>query len=207
MGSASVSRTPVRTHIGQNSFLRSRCGLHVRRGRFAHTGAGSQLYAVRVRSFTNVSILEHELHGLRRSLPCLPKKNGKSPKEETAAPSLRPETFAGHYPPESSLALLAQTGAPANATDESFSLRAPASVQRGGELHQCSSVSCIFQIHIPYAHGFTHEDADPHTLKIFLRRRCERRRENCLPKAVGADLHHGADDNGAVGIRGEAYLR
>ncbi len=65
--------------------------------------------------------------------PSFPKKNGKSPKEENAAPSLRPENFAGHYPPRNSLALLAQTGAPADATGGIFSLRAPASVQRGGD--------------------------------------------------------------------------
>ena len=88
-------------------------------------------------SFTNGPILEHELHGLRRSLPCLPKKNGKSPKEENAAPSLRPENFAGHYPPRNSLPAVAQTSAPADATGEIFSLRAPASVPMGGELDQC----------------------------------------------------------------------
>ena len=65
--------------------------------------------------------------------PSFPQKNGKSPKEENAAPSLRPENFPGHYPPRNSLPAVAQTGAPADATGEIFSLRAPASVQRGGE--------------------------------------------------------------------------
>ena len=105
--------------------------------RLAYTGASPHRKSVCVRSFTNGSILEHELHGLRRSLPCLPKKNGKSPKEENAAPSLRPENFAGHYPPRNSLPSVAQTGAPADATGEIFSLRAPASVPMGGELDQC----------------------------------------------------------------------
>ena len=71
------------------------------------------------------------------------KKNGKSTKEENTAPSLRPEKLAGHYPTRNSLPTVAQTGAPADATSQFFSLRAPASVQRGGELHQCLSVSCI----------------------------------------------------------------
>ena len=90
------------------------------------------------------------------------KKNGKSAKEENAAPSLRPEKLSGHYPPRNSLATLAQTGAPADATSQFFSLRAPASVQRGGELHQCLPASCIFQMHIPYEIVFSHEGADSH---------------------------------------------
>ncbi len=65
------------------------------------------------------------------------------PKEETkqrrkgAARSLRPEKLAGHYPTRNSLPSVAQTGAPADATGQFFSLRAPGSVQTGGELHQC----------------------------------------------------------------------
>ncbi len=60
--------------------------------------------------------------------------------ERAAARSLRPEILAGHYPPRNSLAALAQTGAAADATSQNFSLRAPASVPMGGELHQYSPV-------------------------------------------------------------------
>ena len=139
--------------------------------RLAYTGASPHRKSVCVVHLRTVPFLEHELHCLRRSLPCLPKKNGKSQKEETAAPSLRPENFAGHYPPRNSLPAVAQTSAPADATGEIFSLRAPASVQRGGELHQCSPVSCIFQMHIPYDCVLSHAGADPHTLINVLRRR------------------------------------
>ena len=109
----------MRTHITIKLFLRRRCG-PTSRGRTCL-------------SFTNSSIFGMRFHGLRRSLPFPPKKNGKSPKEENAAPSLRPENFAGHYPTRNSLPAVAQTSAPADATGEIFSLRAPASVQRGGD--------------------------------------------------------------------------
>ena len=121
MFDANASHTPERAHITMKNFFRKRCG-PIWRGRMCL-------------SFTDFPFLEYD--SMVCDFPSFPKKNGKSPKEENAAPSLRPENFAGHYPPESSLPAVAQTGAPADATGEIFSLRAPASVQRGGELHQC----------------------------------------------------------------------
>ncbi len=61
------------------------------------------------------------------------KKKERSKEEKPPPRSLRPETLAGHYPPRNSLAALAQTSAPANATGQCFSLRAPAFVPTGGE--------------------------------------------------------------------------
>ena len=115
---------------------------HAQAGKAALTklsGRGHIEKAVRVSHLRTFPFLECD--SMVCDFPSFPKKNGKSPKEENAAPSLRPENFAGHYPPRNSLALLAQTSAPADATGEIFSLRAPASVQRGGELHQCRA--CI----------------------------------------------------------------
>ena len=108
-----------------------RCRLHFRHGRFAHTGANPHKEAVRVSHLRPFPFLEYD--SMVCDFPSFPKKNGKSPKEENAAPSLRPENFAGHYPPRNSLPAVAQTGAAADATGEIFSLRAPASVPTGGE--------------------------------------------------------------------------
>ena len=94
--------------------------------------------------------------------PSFPKKNGKPPKEENAAPSLRPENFAGHYPPRNSLPLVAQTSAPADATGEIFSLRAPASVQRGGEAAPMLNLLHIrCGLHVR-RERFSHIGAGPH---------------------------------------------
>ena len=94
--------------------------------------------------------------------PSFPKKNGKSPKEENAAPSLRPENFAGHYPPRNSLPAVAQTGAAADATGEIFSLRAPASVQRGGEAAPVLDLPhMLCGLHFQ-RERFAYTDADPH---------------------------------------------
>ena len=81
----------------------------------------------------NFSIFGIRFHGRRHSFRPPGKSVGQ---ERAAAQSLRPEILAGHYPPRNSLPVVAQTGAPADATSQNFSLRAPVSVQMGGELHQ-----------------------------------------------------------------------
>lgn len=128
-------------------------------------------------SSATVSIFGMRFHGLRRSLPFPPKKNGKPPKEENAAPSLRPENFAGHSPPESSLPAVAQTSAPADATGEIFSLRAPASVQRGGGA--APVLVCVVHPSGCTSRMRTYDfmQERPHIRWLpLLHRRCERRR-------------------------------
>ena len=83
-------------------------------------------------------------------------------KERAAAPSLRPENFAGHYPPESLLALLAQTGRPL--TPPAKFSPSGVGLQRNGR-GCCTSVyplSCIgCGLHFR-CERFSHTDAEPH---------------------------------------------
>ena len=134
---------------------------------------------------TNFSIFGIRFQRRRHSFRPPGKSVGQ---ERAAAQSLRPEILAGHYPPRNSLPAVAQTGAAADATSQNFSLRAPASVQMGGELHQCLTVCfqavqkrasdfffyfmwlefCVARSAcIPCAVVFLHNEADPHTTRKF----------------------------------------
>ncbi|GEM_PF-5112918 len=132
MFDANVFHTPGRTHISMlYGTVHEDADPHHVGKVFCANDAGPHRETVRVRNTRLFPFLEYD--SMVCDFPSFPKKNGKSPKEENAAPSLRPENFSGHYPTRNSLPAVAQTSAPADATGEIFSLRAPASVQRGGE--------------------------------------------------------------------------
>ncbi len=75
-------------------------------------------------------------------LPLPPKAETKQ-RRKGAARSLRPESLAGRYLRLTRSLRSLKQAIRLNATGQTFSLRAPGSVQTGEELHQCLSVSCI----------------------------------------------------------------
>ena len=120
--------------VREEAFLRRQCGSPFRRERFFSWGCGPTSRRLR---FSRVRLCPsgaYEPHG--RFISSFAAEGRNEAKKEGRRLITPPWKSGRSLPSLNSLPSVAQTSATADATGQTFSLRAPGSVQTGGELHQ-----------------------------------------------------------------------